>query len=289
MGLAEMLAHKITRRSILCGASATALTLPAINKVWAADKLQTMLNNSTRMRLDGIGSITLTETLVLPANGGIDFNGMFIYKGFDTTPLIDMSASGCFIRNAKLQGNSKTGDGIYIAGGSDQKILETHALGFSGYCARYNGTSSGVRSRIVGGIWQNATATNAAILWPIDALGDEGSRRIEMVQCAGAVLLESGGVGNGWILGCGTLMVRMSVNDRKIIIGNCRIANAAIPETFYVRGTQSVITGNDFSGSVEIATGATYNVLGPNVYANTPQTIKDLSGNSTNQAYYLRS
>jgi hypothetical protein len=214
--------------------------------------------------------------LTAPANSrGIGPGILSKIGNFDMIEL----GSGAQIRDIALNGNgsTRTGRGIVITGGTDQRIINCDILGMDGYCVEYTASQAGLRSTISGGTYYRNDLTAAAVKYPDSETN--GDRRLVNVDCLGGVLADLAGSSTTIISNCDTTGLLFNANTKKAIVTGNRMA--ILGGTMIVLGVDSVIEGNCIAGNVTVGSGSQNNTIGRNSYAN-GFSVLDQSGNSTN-------
>lgn len=219
---------------------------------------------------------TITSKLTAPANSrGVGPGTLSKGANCDMLEL----ASGAKISGITLIGNgsTRTGRGVIITGGSDQRIVDCDVLGMDGYCVEHTASQAGLRGSISGGMYYRNTLTSPAIKYPDSETN--GDRRLLSIDCGGGVLADLAGSSTTMISGCDTTgLIFNSATKKAVITGN---RFAILGGTMTILGIDSIFEGNCMAGNLIVGAGSQNNTIGRNSFA-TGFAVRDQSGNSTN-------
>lgn len=219
---------------------------------------------------------TITSKLTAPANSrGIGPGSLSKGGNFDMIEL----GSGAKMSGITLIGNgsTRTGRGIIITGGTDQRLIDCDVLGMNGYCVEYTTAQAGLRGTINGGMYYRQDTTQPAIKYPPNETN--GDRRLLNIDCVGGVLADLSGSATTLVSGCDTTGLLFAAGTQKAIVNGNRIATMGGSVT--VMGVDNIISGNCIAGDLLVGPGAQNNTVGRNTLA-AGYKVKDQSGNATN-------
>lgn len=206
------------------------------------------------------GAYTQTATLTPLTNQTIRCQyETTITKGANID-LYDLSASGSKLVGCRYEGagaaanGGRTGRGVVINSGTDQRILGAKFYDCNGFCLEFTANDAGLRFNSEDAVYRRSVdisgydTTVYAIKLP--ATDTNGNRFFDRVYAEGGALIDLGGSANTRLTNSSMTTMSMGAAASRAVIADNRMASLGTTLTF--QGNDNSFTGNIIAGPVTL-------------------------------------